>query len=117
MPTLDFAVARSKHLDWRNKLKSFLEGRRTLSETEAISHKDCELGRWLYSQGLQKYGSAPSMKELEQSHAELHATIRRIIDMKKAGEVKGAEREFGKVKPISDKVMTLLTKVEQEVEG
>ena len=47
MSTLDFALARSRHLDWKDKLKSFLEGRGTLSEAEATSHKHCELGKWL----------------------------------------------------------------------
>ncbi len=117
MPTLDFALARSRHLDWRIKLKSFLEGLSTLSEAEATSHKDCELGKWLYSQGLHKYGSAPSIKELEQTHAELHSTVRRVVQMKNAGDVDGAEREFKKVRPISDKVMGLLNDVEKQVGG
>lgn len=117
MRTLDFALARSRHLDWRTKLKSFLEGLGTLSEAEATSHKDCELGKWLYSQGLHKYGSAPSMKELEQRHAELHSIIRRIVQMKNAGDVDGADHEFKKVRPISDKVMGLLNEVEKQVRG
>ena len=102
-------------MDWRIRLRSFLEGLSTLSEAEATSHKDCELGKWLYSQGLQKYGNAPSMRELEQAHAELHAIIRRVVDLKNAGDVGGAEWEYKGVRPISDKVMDLLTKVEKEV--
>jgi methyl-accepting chemotaxis protein len=117
MSTLDFALARSRHLDWKDKLKSFLEGRGTLSEAEATSHKDCELGKWLYSQGLRRYGSAPSMRELEQAHAELHATMQRVVQMKKAGNVDGAEREYEKVRPISDKVMGLLNEVEKQAGG
>jgi methyl-accepting chemotaxis protein len=117
MLTLDFALARSRHLDWRIKLKSFLDGLSTLSEAEATSHKDCELGKWLYSQGLNKYGSAPSMKELEQTHAELHSTIRRVLQMKKAGDVDGAEHEFKRVRPISDKVIGLLNEVEKQLGG
>jgi methyl-accepting chemotaxis protein len=115
MPTLDFALARSKHLDWRIKLQSFLEDRSALSDAEATSHRECELGKWLYSQGLRKYGSAPAMKELEQIHAELHSVIRRVVQMKNAGDVDSAEYEFKKVRPISDKLMTLINEVEKEV--
>ena len=115
MPTLDFALARSKHLDWKQKLRSLLNGRATISEAEATSYRHCELGRWLYSEGLKKYGSAPSIKELERSHAELHSLIRRIVEMKTSGDANGAEHEFESVKPISDRVMGLLTQVEKEV--
>ena len=57
------------------------------------------------------------MKELEQDHAELHSTIRRVVQMKNAGDADGAEREYAKVGPISDKVMGLLNEVEKQVGG
>lgn len=115
MPTLDFVLARSKHLDWKQKLKSLLNGCATISEAEATSHRHCELGRWLYSEGLKKYESAPSIKGLEQSHEQLHSQIRRIVEMKDSGDQSGAEHEFERVKAISDRVMGLLTQVEKEV--
>ena len=47
---------------------------------------------------------------------ELHSTIGRIVQMKKAGDVNGAEQEFQKVRPISDKLMGLLNELEKQVE-
>ncbi len=117
MPTLDFALARSKHLDWKIRLGSLLNGRSTMSEAEAESHKHCQLGRWLYSEGLEKYGHKPSMRELEQTHAELHSLVRRILKMKTSGDVKGAEHEFERVARMSNELTGLLTQVEQEVTG
>ena len=56
---LDFASARSKHLLWKSRLRDFLDGKGTLTMNEAISHKDCALGKWLYSSGLQQFGKLP----------------------------------------------------------
>jgi methyl-accepting chemotaxis protein len=114
--TLDFALARSKHLDWKTKLRSFLDGRHTLTEAQAISHKDCELGKWLYSEGLKKYGHLAAMQELEQTHVELHAIVRKVVQMKNAGDAAAAQQEFSKLGAVSDDIIKLLKDVEQSYE-
>lgn len=68
MRTLDFTMARLDHLEWKRKLKSSLEDAGEPSEWLAISHKDCDLGKWLYSRGLQKYDHYPLILELERAH-------------------------------------------------
>jgi methyl-accepting chemotaxis protein len=111
--TLDFALARSRHLDWKLNLRSFLEGHNTLTEAQAISHKDCELGKWLYAEGLRKYRHLSNIKELEQTHVELHAIVRRVVQMKHAGDLAGAKQEFTRLGPVSDRIIQLLKEVEQ----
>jgi methyl-accepting chemotaxis protein len=115
--TLDFVLARAKHLDWKIELTSFLEGRHTLTKAQAISHKDCELGKWLYAEGLKKYGYLPSMQELEQTHVELHAIVRKVLQMKHAGNEAGAEQEFSRLRPVSDRIIKLLKDVEKSYEA
>jgi methyl-accepting chemotaxis protein len=114
--TLDFTLARSRHLDWKGNLRSFLEGHHTLTEAQAISHKDCDLGKWLYGEGLKKYQHLSNMKELEQTHVELHAIVRRVVQMKHAGDEAGAKQEFSRLGPVSDRVIQLLKDVEQSYE-
>jgi methyl-accepting chemotaxis protein len=114
--TLDFALARSRHLDWKLKLRSFLEGRQTLTEAQAISHKDCELGKWLYAEGLKKYRHLSNIEELEQTHVELHAIVRRVVQMKHAGDEAGATQAFSRLGPVSDRIILLLKDVEQSYE-
>jgi methyl-accepting chemotaxis protein len=113
---IDFLIAQSKHLEWKFKLRSFLEGcaKWTLTEGQATSHKECELGRWLYSHGLEKYGGFPATRELERTHEELHSTIKRIVEMKHAGNQAG-ERESSEVEPLSKKIIALLEQMEKQV--
>jgi methyl-accepting chemotaxis protein len=115
MAVLNFSAARSQHLAWKAKLQDFLEGRATLTEKQAASHTDCELGKWLYSTGLDRFGSLTGTKELEKVHAEMHATIKRIIQLKAAGNSAAAAQEFNKVGPASDKVISLLKGMEVQV--
>jgi methyl-accepting chemotaxis protein len=115
--TLDFTMARLDHLEWKRKLKSSLEDCGRTAEGQAISHEDCELGKWLYLYGLEKYDHFSLMWELEKTHEELHSIAKSIIGMKDSGDQIGAKQEFCKMGPISDKVIALLMEVEKQVAG
>ena len=115
MRTLDFTMARFEHLEWKRKLKSSLEDAGESSEGLAISHKDCELGKWLYSRGLQKYDHFPLILELESTHEELHSIAKNILQKRDSGDRTGARQEFSKMAPISDKVVALLMELEKQV--
>jgi len=117
MATLDFSTARLKHTNWKLKLRAFLDGKESLTEAQATSPKDCELGKWLYSEGLAKYSGFPEMKQLEKAHSELHASVRHIVSAKKLGNTHGAEEEFKKVGSTSDSIVALLTAIEKKVNG
>jgi methyl-accepting chemotaxis protein len=111
--SIDFSTARSKHLMWKSRLRRFLDGQEAMSQDQAVSHKHCDLGKWLYSEGLTQYGHIPQMKELEQVHRTLHGVIKRIVELKHAGQPAEAEQEFKKVEPISGQIVSLLDAVEQ----
>jgi methyl-accepting chemotaxis protein len=115
--TLDFTMARLDHVNWKSYLRSSLEENGKPSQEPAISHQDCELGKWLHSHGLKKYGGFPLMWELDRTHEELHSMATRIIRMRDSGDRVGAKYEFSKMKPISDKVIALLMEVEKQVAG
>jgi methyl-accepting chemotaxis protein len=111
----DFAVARVMHIAWKSSLRSFLDGKDSLTEEQAVSHQDCDLGKWLYSDGLASYGSMPEIQELEKIHTELHSIVKRIIEMKKSGNSSAAENELSKLEPVSQKIFSLLVEIEKKV--
>lgn len=117
MSSLDFTQAKLKHTAWKLRIRDFLDGKPGLTAAQASSHKDCDLGKWLYSEGLKNWGSLPDMKALEKEHETLHRTIKTIIDLKVAGKVKQAEAEFLKIDPLSTKIVDLLTKVQSSTAG
>jgi methyl-accepting chemotaxis protein len=104
----DIQAAINKHLLWKGRLRSFLDGRESLSQEQAVSHKECDLGKWLYSQGLQQHGHLPQMQHLEQIHKKMHEHIRHIIEHKQKGNSQLAEKLFLEIEPISNQIVQLL---------
>jgi methyl-accepting chemotaxis protein len=112
---LDFFAARTAHMAWRQKIRDFLDGNQALTRAEAVSHRDCALGKWLYSTGLDSYGHVPEMQRMEQEHERLHGVIRDIIELKNDGQATAAEKRFGQIESLSDSIVHLLKSVESKV--
>jgi methyl-accepting chemotaxis protein len=113
--SVDFNVAIIKHRAWKINVRGFLDGKQSLSESEVVSHRDCDLGKWLYSNGLHDYGNIPQMKELEQVHTSLHNTIRKVVQLKNSGKSHAAEEEFENLANSSERIISLLKLVDSKV--
>ncbi|MDH4121944.1 MAG: CZB domain-containing protein [Deltaproteobacteria bacterium] len=112
--TLDFMLAITRHLSWKTRLRGFLDGRETLTEAQATSHTECDLGKWIYAHGLERYGNLPDMVALEKIHQTLHATVKSIYQLKTQGNLAEAEKDFLTIEPISQQIVTLLKKLETQ---
>lgn len=115
MSNFDFSAARVKHSAWKIKLRKFLDHNEGLTPQQASSHHDCELGKWLYGEALTKYKHVPEMAVLEREHKQLHATVKTIVDFKSAGNATAAEAEYAKIETLSQRIVNLLTTIEQKV--
>ncbi len=115
MARVDFSDARRKHLAWRTRLRAFLDGRATLTKDEAVSHRECSLGEWLYSVGMRDFGRLPEMQQLESDHEHMHGTVRRIVELVEAGDRVAAEREFGVIDHLSQAIVAHLNAVELKI--
>lgn len=112
----DFDAARSAHLAWKAKVRSYLDGDHSvLTRSQACSHRDCMLGQWYYSTGKQHYGNIQSFIAMEEPHAKLHATIKQILDADEAGEKEKAERLYKEIEPLSKSIVNHLDSTEREV--
>ncbi|HEC18538.1 MAG TPA: hypothetical protein ENI97_04275 [Gammaproteobacteria bacterium] len=111
---LDLSSAKAAHLNWMTKLRSFLDGKSTLSKEQAVSHHHCDFGKWYYSDGLKNFGHLQAIKDVEDPHEQLHELIRIIIDMKNNGQIEEAEKAYQNVASISEKIVNLLSAAEQQ---
>jgi len=117
MEDVNFQHFRIKHRAWKTKLRSFLEGKGGLTVEQATSYKDCTLGKWMYSGGLNRFGSFVEMQKLEKVHIQLHETVKRIITLKTGGNADDAEKEYANISPMSDEIVELLTVIEKKVKA
>lgn len=111
---VDLTAAKTAHLAWKGRLRAYLDGEGSLTREEASSHKDCALGKWYYGEGLESYGHIPEMTRLEAPHAELHAKIRQIIELRESKKHAEAEAAYLQIEPLSDQIVQLLGQIEQK---
>ena len=111
---LDLSKAKTAHLAWKARLRGFLDGKESLSQKEAVSHKHCVLGKWYYAEGLEQFGHLKEMKDIELPHEEMHAIIKEIITLKEKGNIQEAEAIYQEVGPLSEKIVSLLSQIEQK---
>jgi hypothetical protein len=115
MLTLDLTKAQLAHSRWKTRLRSFIDGKEDIPATELSSERDCELGKWLYAEGMNKYGKHPKMGELERLHAEMHHTVKQVVDAKKAGRKPEMEQGYKKVQTNCDRIVGILGELEKEL--
>ena len=112
---LDFSLARKKHLEWKKRLQEVLDGKLSMTEQQAGSHKECALGKWLYGQGLKEFGALSVMQEIEKAHQGFHVHVRGLLRSKASGDLRQAEEELSRVDVLSKEVVSILERVEDEV--
>lgn len=115
--SLDFKLAKSKHLAWKGRLRDFLDGKGGLTMDQAVSHRECDLGKWLYSNGMKQFGHMPDMQSMEEQHQEMHSLIKGIIASKEQGNLAMAEGSYKRVEQLSGEIVGLLSAVEKTVKG
>ncbi len=112
--TLDLSGARSAHAAWKQHLRDYLDGHGTLARDQMVSHRECDLGRWYYREGLHHYGHIPEMHELEDPHRVLHELIGALVDHSEHGRSDAAEFCYAQIAPISEKIVHLLQVIEDK---
>ncbi|MCS6822215.1 MAG: CZB domain-containing protein [Microscillaceae bacterium] len=113
MLNIDFIRAKTAHISWRTQILDFLDGKSKLTLSEVVSHNHCELGKWIYSEGLKKYGHLPAMSEVEQVHKQLHESMRMIVTFYEKNEFEKAEQEYETMCSISEHLLALIDNLQQ----
>jgi HD-GYP domain-containing protein (c-di-GMP phosphodiesterase class II) len=113
--TIDFSQARFKHLNWKFRIRNFLDGKETLTRDQAVSHLHCDLGKWFYAEGKSKYGHLIEMQEFEKEHEQLHLKIKEIVELKEQGKTIEAENLYKDIMKLSDNIVRLLDESEKKI--
>ena len=111
----DFDAAISAHLAWKARIRSFLDGKTTLTREQAVSHRHCVLGKWYYGEGMAKYGDLNSMRDIERPHEELHRIIAAIVEAQGKGHKSEAEKMYLQIEPLSKQIVALLDQTRRTV--
>ncbi len=108
--------AMAAHLSWKTKLRSFLDGNGSLDERVAFDHTACGFGKWYESVGRKQLAHISEVKDVERPHQELHALIKRISELKKQGDMQAAEREYQRIGPMSEEIVSLMQAIQNKLD-
>lgn len=116
MSTINFAVVKLAHQTWRLKLRAYLDGTEEIDPGSLVSHRDCGLGRWIYSAEAAEFAHSRDFLELESKHKVMHQMVKQVVELKSIGRVREAERELARVREFADIVVALITKLEERAD-
>jgi len=112
---IDLGKAKAAHLAWKSRLRSYLDGKSSLTHSEAVSHRDCVFGKWFYSEGLRSYSGINEMRQIERPHEELHQLVKAVIDCRDTGDMESAEQHYERVAELSGEIVELLNTIEDKI--
>lgn len=115
MPSLELSIVAMQHINWKLNLAWFLRYGDSLTEAQVASPRQCEFGRWLYSEGLERYGAYPVMAEIEDAHTRMHERAREVVRCYQAGDADGARAEYERVEELSEVIVACLSRLSGEI--
>ncbi|HIK36381.1 MAG: CZB domain-containing protein [Geminocystis sp.] len=110
---IDLKLIGLHHFMWCIKLNQYVNGN---TETPpAPSHTQCELGKWIYSEGQSKYGTMPEFVSLEREHQQLHKVAQEIIFLRSGGNIPEAKKLLHKLEEKSNVVVSLIKQLDSKI--
>lgn len=104
----DISQAFLYHLQWKSRLRDFVDGKEDFDISE-ISPDGCDLGKWLSSAEIKQYASDANIEELASAHNELHETAKRVYELKVMGQDSEARQELSNAVKSSLKIYSVLS--------
>ena len=102
---LVLSQAKTAHLAWKARLRDFLDAKSQLRQEQAVSHHQCDLGKWYDNEGKQRFGHMPEFKAIERPHEQIHKLIKDVIHLRTKGETNRAEAAFDDVAKLSEQIV------------
>jgi hypothetical protein len=79
MSFLDQAI--SAHSSWKIRLLTAVNGGEVPDKSKCCVDTQCDLGKWIYTEGRQKHGQLPEYNTLLNSHKQFHKLVGNVVDL------------------------------------
>lgn len=84
---LDFGGAMEAHMKWRQRLESYIDGSsmEELKLDTVCRDDQCALGKWIYNDGVARFGYLETFAELKDLHARFHRHAGEVLSAAQSG--------------------------------
>ena len=79
-PVFPIGQVKTAHLAWRIKLENVIEGYTKIDPDQVASDRECEFGKWYFSDRAQILNSFHKFEEIGQLHKKVHDLARQIVE-------------------------------------
>ena len=108
---IDFSTYILQHHRWVSRVGSALAGNETISLSEMTDHHNCDVGRWIDSEGENLFRDKPVFAELKQSHEQVHQLLRQIVQNLHDGKTEEANDGFSDLIETSNRLVALFSRL------
>jgi diguanylate cyclase (GGDEF)-like protein len=110
-------VAKHDHVLWVERvINAVHDPDMKLNMKEVTSYHQCGLGKWYDKEGKKRYSHLPAFRDLDAIHRKVHETGIRMLELKNAGDLEGAERLEEALLGYKTQVLEKLTLLHDSVE-
>jgi hypothetical protein len=102
------------HMAWMDRLQSVIDGTsaEVLDVAEISQASECELGKWMDSEGLRLYGKLPEFDALYKEHTKFHLIAGEVLIEQLDGNTANASYLLkSKFQPVSNKTEQVMIRL------
>ncbi|MEO5364993.1 MAG: methyl-accepting chemotaxis protein [Magnetococcus sp. WYHC-3] len=99
---------KAAHLKWLGRLEDVIRGREALKPEQVASGRECDFGKWYYSDGSALFGHLPVFRQVGEVHLRVHEVAREAVALVAGGELSAAEKKLGEFSTIKDQLFDLM---------
>jgi len=103
------------HIQYLKKMDATLKGEEDFQET---THRECKLGRWLYSEGWTEVSAMENSKAIKifqsllEPHERFHLISNDALEKKRAGDERAAQKFFTELHVLSNTLTNKLLELD-----
>ncbi|MBF0142438.1 MAG: CZB domain-containing protein [Magnetococcales bacterium] len=102
------------HLKWLGKLENVIRGRADLRPEQVASGRECDFGKWYYTDGSERFGHLEIFQRVGEVHLSVHEVARETVKLVSEGDIHGAERKMDEFSGIKDRLFDLMDELYME---
>ena len=107
-------AAKAAFLAWVVRVGGFLEGHNVFTDEAMLSPRECDFGKWYYSEDADSYRGILEMGAIEGPHNEMHRLVREIVGFKQGGRQDEIEKRVARIDALTRELAALIGAVEEK---
>lgn len=99
------------HIVWKGDVYAVMFGFSNKSANDLADHSSCRLGKWINTQGRDRFGKHQAFQRLEKPHHEVHQEGIKALQSMQSGDPHAASAHLVRMEEASNEVMSCLDNI------